>query len=178
MKKITRSMISDFILGVVLMLLTLFAFFLFSVLETPETVFMICGPICGSLHQRFRSPSLPLMSRASPTSSRWPWPRAHIASMVELCNPTRSKSHRSGHHLPMTSIRDSLRRNLIRFAEGGARAGRAGRRRRETNPASPKKSAVQQAFLPRQGWKIFYRRQESGKGSTTTRFWPMRDCRR
>ena len=85
MKKIKKSTISDFILGIVLMLIALFAFFLsWGPLETLEY-----GIYDLSSNLRVRQSTAPVAVIAIDEQSianlgRWPWPRAHIASMVDL----------------------------------------------------------------------------------------------
>ncbi len=85
MKKIKKSTISDFILGIVLMLIALFAFFLsWGPLETLEY-----GIYDLSANLRVKQSTAPVAVIAIDEQSianlgRWPWPRAHIASMVDL----------------------------------------------------------------------------------------------
>ena len=85
MKKISKSTISDFILGIVLMLLALFAFLLsWGPLETLEN-----GLYDLRANLRITSSKAPVAVIAIDEQSianlgRWPWPRAHIASMVDL----------------------------------------------------------------------------------------------
>jgi CHASE2 domain-containing sensor protein/predicted Ser/Thr protein kinase len=85
MKKIEKSTISDFILGIILTLITLFFFLL------------VCGPL-ESFEQDFydlrvsmsvKPVTAPIAIVAIDDASitkmgRWPWPRAYIASMVNL----------------------------------------------------------------------------------------------
>jgi eukaryotic-like serine/threonine-protein kinase len=85
MKKIKKSTISDFIVGIVLMLLALFAFFLsWGPLETLEY-----GIYDLSANLRVKPFTAPVAIVAIDEQSiaslgRWPWPRAYIASMVDL----------------------------------------------------------------------------------------------
>lgn len=85
MKKIKKSTISDFILGIVLMLLGLFAFLLsWGPLETVEN-----GIYDLNSNLRVKKSTAPVAVIAIDEQSianlgRWPWPRAHIASMVDL----------------------------------------------------------------------------------------------
>jgi eukaryotic-like serine/threonine-protein kinase len=85
MKKIKKSTISDFILGIVLMFLALFAFFLsWGPLETLEY-----GIYDLSANLRVKPSAAPVAVIAIDEQSianlgRWPWPRAHIASMLDL----------------------------------------------------------------------------------------------
>lgn len=85
MKKIKKSTISDFILGIVLTLLALFAFFLsWGPLETLEY-----GIYDLNANLRVKQSTAPVAVIAIDEQSianigRWPWPRAHIASMVDL----------------------------------------------------------------------------------------------
>ncbi|MGV8057673.1 MAG: CHASE2 domain-containing protein [Smithellaceae bacterium] len=85
MKKIKKSTISDFILGIVLTLLTLFAFFLsWGPLETLEH-----GIYDLSANLRVKASAAPVTIIAIDEQSianlgRWPWPRAYIAAMVDL----------------------------------------------------------------------------------------------
>jgi len=85
MKKIKKSTISDFILGIVLMLIALFAFFLsWGPLETLEY-----GIYDVSATLRVKQSTAPVTVIAIDEQSianlgRWPWPRAHIAAMVDL----------------------------------------------------------------------------------------------
>ena len=92
MKKIEKSSISDFILGIVLTLITLFLFAL------------AWGPL-ESLEEDFYDLriSLSVKPAAAPIAvitiddasiaklGRWPWPRAYIASMVNLLNSYNAK---------------------------------------------------------------------------------------
>lgn len=85
MKKIKKSTISDFIAGIVLMLLTLLAFFLsWGPLETLEY-----GIYDLNASLRVKPSTAPVAVVAIDEQSianlgRWPWPRAYIASMVDL----------------------------------------------------------------------------------------------
>jgi eukaryotic-like serine/threonine-protein kinase len=85
MKKFKKSTISDFILGIVMTLLALFAFFLsWEPLETLEY-----GIYDLSAGLRANPTSAPVAVIAIDEQSitnlgRWPWPRAYIASMVDL----------------------------------------------------------------------------------------------
>ena len=85
MKKIKKSTISDFILGIVLTLIALFAFLLsWGPLETLEY-----GIYDLSANLRVKQSTAPVAVIAIDEQSianlgRWPWPRAHIASMVDL----------------------------------------------------------------------------------------------
>jgi CHASE2 domain-containing sensor protein/tRNA A-37 threonylcarbamoyl transferase component Bud32 len=92
MKKIEKSTISDFILGITLTLITLFFFLL------------VWGPL-ESLEQDFydlrvrmsvKPATAPLVIVAIDDASiaklgRWPWPRAYIGSMVNLLNTSGAK---------------------------------------------------------------------------------------
>ncbi|OPY88644.1 MAG: Serine/threonine-protein kinase PrkC [Smithella sp. PtaU1.Bin162] len=85
MKKIKKSTISDFILGIVLTLLALFAFFIsWGPLETLEN-----GIYDLSTNLRVQQSKAPVAVIAIDEQSianigRWPWPRGYIASMVDL----------------------------------------------------------------------------------------------
>jgi eukaryotic-like serine/threonine-protein kinase len=85
MKKIKKSTISDFVLGIFLTLLALFAFFLsWGPLETIEY-----GLYDLSAGLRVKPATAPVAVIAIDEQSianlgRWPWPRAHIAAMVDL----------------------------------------------------------------------------------------------
>jgi serine/threonine-protein kinase len=85
MKKIKKSTISDFILGIVLLLLTIFAFFLsWGPLETLEY-----GIYDLSANLRVKPSKAPVAVIAIDEQSianlgRWPWPRAYVAAMLEL----------------------------------------------------------------------------------------------
>lgn len=85
MKKISKTSISDFILGVVLMLFALASFVLsWGPLETLEN-----GLYDVRAKLRIQTSSSPVAVIAIDEQSianlgRWPWPRAHIASMVDL----------------------------------------------------------------------------------------------
>jgi eukaryotic-like serine/threonine-protein kinase len=84
MKKIKKSTISDFILGIVLTLLVLFAFFLsWGPLETIEY-----GIYDLNAGLRVKASTAPVAVIAIDEQSitnlgRWPWPRASIAAMVD-----------------------------------------------------------------------------------------------
>ena len=92
MKKIKKSTISDFILGIVLTLLALFAFFLsWGPLETIEY-----GIYDLNAGLRVTPSTAPVAVIAIDEQSianigRWPWPRAHIASMVDLLQSYNAK---------------------------------------------------------------------------------------
>ncbi|PKN70094.1 MAG: hypothetical protein CVU52_09220, partial [Deltaproteobacteria bacterium HGW-Deltaproteobacteria-10] len=92
MKKIKKSTISDFILGIVLTLIALFAFFLsWGPLETLEY-----GIYDLSANLRVKQSTAPVAVIAIDEQSianlgRWPWPRAHIASMVDLLQSYNAK---------------------------------------------------------------------------------------
>jgi len=85
MQKIKKSTISDFILGIVLTLFALFAFFLaWGPLETLEY-----GIYDINVGLRVKPATAPVAVIAIDEQSianigRWPWPRAQIASMVDL----------------------------------------------------------------------------------------------
>ncbi len=85
MKKINKSTITDFILGIVLMLFALFSFFLsWGPLETLEN-----GIYDLNANLRVQKSSAPVAVIAIDEQSitnlgRWPWPRARIAAMVDL----------------------------------------------------------------------------------------------
>ena len=85
MKKMKKSTISDFILGIVLMLFALLAFFLsWGPLETLEH-----GIYDLNAQLRVKPSTAPVAVIAIDEQSianlgRWPWPRASIASMVDL----------------------------------------------------------------------------------------------
>jgi eukaryotic-like serine/threonine-protein kinase len=85
MKKIKKSTISDFVLGIILLLLALFSFFLsWGPLETLDN-----GIYDLSAGLRVKSSEAPVAIIAIDEQSianlgRWPWPRAYIASMVDL----------------------------------------------------------------------------------------------
>ncbi len=154
MKKITRSMISDFILGVVLMLLTLFAFFLsLGPLETLEN-----GLYDLRANLRVTSSKVPVAVIAIDEQSianlgRWPWPRAHIASMVELLQSYQVKVIGLDIIYSEKDVNQGLVevRNLIRSIEGEPQPAEPDAAA-ETNPASPKKSVAQsKPSSPRQG---------------------------
>jgi serine/threonine-protein kinase len=91
-KKIKKSTISDFILGIVLTLLVLFAFFLsWSPLETLEY-----GVYDLSAGLRVKPSTAPVAIIAIDEQSianlgRWPWPRAHVAAMVDLLQSYNAK---------------------------------------------------------------------------------------
>ncbi|MBP9532802.1 MAG: CHASE2 domain-containing protein, partial [Syntrophaceae bacterium] len=85
MKKISKSMISDFILGVVLMLLTLFAFFLsWGPLETLENSLYDLRANLRVTSSKAPVAVIAIDEQSIANLGRWPWPRAHIASMVDL----------------------------------------------------------------------------------------------
>lgn len=92
MKKIKRSAISDFILGITLTLIMLFFFLrVWDPLESLEQDFY-------DLRARIsiRSMNAPVAVVAIDDSSitklgRWPWPRAYIASMVNMLNASGAK---------------------------------------------------------------------------------------
>jgi len=92
MKKIKKSTISDFILGIVLTLFALFAFFLsWGPLETLEYGFY---DLRAGL--RVKPAVAPVAIIAIDEQSianigRWPWPRAYIASMVDLLQSYNAK---------------------------------------------------------------------------------------
>jgi eukaryotic-like serine/threonine-protein kinase len=92
MKKITNSTISDFILGIVLMLLALFSFFIsWGPLETLEN-----GIYDLNANLRVQPSSAPVAVIAIDEQSitnlgRWPWPRARIAAMVDLLQSYQAK---------------------------------------------------------------------------------------
>jgi eukaryotic-like serine/threonine-protein kinase len=85
MKKINKSTITDFVLGIVLMLLALFSFLLsWGPLETLES-----GIYDLNANLRVQKSTAPVAVIAIDEQSitnlgRWPWPRARIAAMVDL----------------------------------------------------------------------------------------------
>lgn len=92
MKKIKKSTISDFILGIVLMLLTFLAFFLsWGPLETLEY-----GIYDLNAGLRVKPSTAPVAvvtidEQSIANLGRWPWPRAYIASMVDLLQSYNAK---------------------------------------------------------------------------------------
>lgn len=92
MKKIKKSTITDFILGIVLMLLTLFAFVIsWGPFETLEY-----GIYDLSSNLRVRPAAAPVAVVAIDEQSianlgRWPWPRAYIASILDLLKSYNAK---------------------------------------------------------------------------------------
>lgn len=92
MKKIEKSTISDFILGITLTLITLFFFLLvWGPLESLEQSFydlrvgMNVKPATAPI-------AVVLIDDASITKlGRWPWPRAYIGTMVNLLNASGAK---------------------------------------------------------------------------------------
>ena len=154
MKKITKSMISDFILGVVLMLLTLFAFLLaWGALETLEN-----GLYDLRANLRVTSSKAPVAVIAIDEQSianlgRWPWPRAHIASMVELLQSYQVKVIGLDIIYSEKDVNQGLVevRGLIRSIEGEP-APAEPPAAAETTPAPPKKNMAQsKPSPPRQG---------------------------
>jgi serine/threonine-protein kinase len=92
MKKVKKSTISDFILGIALTLIVLFAFFLsWGPLETLEY-----GVYDLSAGLRVKPSTAPVAIIAIDEQSianlgRWPWPRAHVAAMVDLLQSYNAK---------------------------------------------------------------------------------------
>lgn len=92
MNKIKKSTLTDFILGIVLMLLTLSAFFFArGPLETMEYGIYDLGA-----GLRVKSASAPVAVVAIDDQSiaslgRWPWPRAYIASLLDLLKSYNAK---------------------------------------------------------------------------------------
>lgn len=92
MKKIKNSAISDFILGIVLMLLALFSFFLsWGPLETLENG--IYDLNANLLVQQSSAPVavIAIDEQSITNLGRWPWPRARIAAMVDLLQSYKAK---------------------------------------------------------------------------------------
>jgi CHASE2 domain-containing sensor protein/tRNA A-37 threonylcarbamoyl transferase component Bud32 len=92
MKKIDKSTISDFILGITLTLITLFFFLLiWSPLESLEGDFYDLR-VGLSVKPSTAPIAVVVIDDASITKlGRWPWPRAYIASMVNLLNTYNAK---------------------------------------------------------------------------------------
>ncbi|MCG6536954.1 MAG: CHASE2 domain-containing protein, partial [Syntrophales bacterium LBB04] len=92
MKKIKKSTISDFILGIVLTLLALFAFFLsWGPLETLEYGFY---DLRAGLRVKPSVAPVAIIAideQSIASIGRWPWPRAYIASMVDLLQSYNAK---------------------------------------------------------------------------------------
>ncbi|MEN6331752.1 MAG: CHASE2 domain-containing protein [Smithella sp.] len=85
MKKIKKSTITDFILGVVLMLFLLVAFLIsWGPLEKLE--YGIYDLNAGLQGKKFTAPVVVVTidEQSIANIGRWPWPRAYIASMVDL----------------------------------------------------------------------------------------------
>lgn len=85
MKKIKKSTISDFILGIVLTLLALFAFFIsWGPLETLENGIYDLGSALRVQQSKAPVAVIAIDEQSIANIGRWPWPRANIASMVDL----------------------------------------------------------------------------------------------
>ena len=92
MKKIEKSTISDFILGIALTLITLFFFLLvWGPLETLEQSFYDLR-VSMNVKPATAPIAVVLIDDASITKlGRWPWPRAYIGTMVNLLNASDAK---------------------------------------------------------------------------------------
>lgn len=85
MKKFKKSAITDFILGVVLTLLVLIAFFAsWGPLEKLEYAIYDLNTVLREKNSTAPTVMVAIDEQSIANIGRWPWPRAYIASMVDL----------------------------------------------------------------------------------------------
>ena len=150
MKKISKSMISDFILGVVLMLLTLFAFFLpWGPLETLENSLYDLRANLRVTSSKAPVAVIAIDEQSIANLGRWPWPRAHIASMVDLLQSYQVKVIGLDIIYSEKDINQGLVevRSLIRSIEGEPEPAQP--EASEANPPIPKKAVLQSKPAPK-----------------------------